>query len=270
MNDQIMTELSSLRIRAGVESLHTFSKLYLAHRFRLPWNRMHKEVCDDLHAVGDGSPLRLALSAPDGYGESSLVSFALVIWALAYQRAKCIVIGSNSRNAAGELLGGIDTELRQNRMLQRDFPHLRTIARSSGASGSRASPPRLIAVPGMAKVHTIGPSSHLTEVSFEGARPDLFVLDEFDSGFDPLRPTDEHSRRSDRLEQTLNRRIIDRFTEASIIVVGPLLDARGLIDRLLTPEAGGVLDAAVLPGGRAVPRSVRAVVRVGGMLETRS
>ena len=129
-------------------------------------------------------------------------------------------------------------QLRQNRLLQRDFPHLRTIARSSGASGSRASPPRLIAVPSVAKVHTIGPTSHLTEVSFEGARPDLFILDEFDPGFDPLRPTDEQSRRSDRLEQTLKRRIIDRFTEASIIVAGPLLDAQGLIDRLLAPEVG--------------------------------
>lgn len=238
MNAPLATQLCSLRIRTGHESLSAFARLYLPHRFPLPWSRMHKEICNDLHAVGDRSPVRLVLSAPDGYGKSSLVSFAFVIWALAYQRAKCIVIGSSSRNAAGELLGGIDTELRQNRLLQRDFPHLRTIARSSGASGSRASPPRLIAVPSVAKVHTIGPTSHLTEVSFEGTRPDLFILDEFDPGFDTLRPTDEQPRRSDRLEQTLKRRIIDRFTEASIIVAGPLLDTQGLIDRLLAPEVG--------------------------------
>lgn len=234
---QIRDELSSFRTKVGSNSIRAFARMYLGHRFPLPWNRMHDEVCIDLQTIGGDFPLRLAVSAPDGYGKSSIISFAAVIWALAYQRARCIVIGSSSRNAAGELLGGIDTELRQNLMLQRDFPHLRTIARSSGASGSRASPPRLIAVPGVAKIHTIGPSSQLTEVSFEGSRPDFFILDEFDPGFDPQQQADEQSRRRDRLEQTLKRRIIDRFTESSIIVTGPLLDAHGLMDRLLASHA---------------------------------
>ena len=232
------SDLQVFRVRAGAESLTVFAKLYLGRRFSLPWNAMHTELASDLQSL-DRTPLRLAVAAPDGYGKSSLLSFALILWVLAYRKKRCIVLGSGSRTAAGEYLCGIDTELRRNELLKRDFPHLRDISRASGASGSRASPPRLIAVPGIAKVHTIGPSSSLTEVSFEGSPPDLIVLDEFDPGVDDSKVTSQTNQRVDRLERTLRRKILDRFTDASIIITGPLLDAEGLMDRLLSSEHAG-------------------------------
>lgn len=232
------SELQAFRVRAGAESLTVFAKLYLGRRFSLPWNAMHTELASDLQSL-DRTPFRLAVAAPDGYGKTSLLSFALILWVLAYRKKRCIVLGSSSRTAAGEYLSGIDTELRRNDLLRNDFPHLLNIARASGASGSRASPPRLIAVPGIAKVHTIGPSSSLTEVSFEGFPPDLIVLDEFDPGVDDTKVTSQTNQRVDRLERTLRRKILDRFTNASIIITGPLLDAEGLMDRLLSPKHAG-------------------------------
>lgn len=244
--------LQAIRTRAGDQSLTAFAKLYLGHRFNLLWNPMHTALAADLKGIGR-VPLRLAVAAPDGYGKSSLLSFALILWALAYRKKRCIVLGSSTRTAAGEYLCGIDTELRRNELLKRDFPHLRDIERASGASGSRASPPRLICVPGIAKVHTIGPSSSLTEVSFEGSPPDLIVLDEFDPGVDDSKVTSQTNLRVDKLERTLHRKILDRFTEASIVVAGPLLDADGLIDRLLGPKYGGTWTQRFYPAVTSYP-----------------
>jgi|GEM_PF-6508078 len=226
------------RVRAGETSLRAFARLYLGDRFTLPWNRMHREVCDDLQGIG-GAPIRLVVGAPDGYGKSSIVSFALILWVLAYRQCRCVVLGSSTRSGAGELLGGIDQELRRNLRLRHDFPHLNDIARGSGASGSRASPPRVIAVRGIAKVTTIGPSSRLGEVGFEGAPPDLIVLDGFDAGDNEPAGPGETSKGVDLLERYLERRILHRFTGASVVVVGPLLERGDLIDRLLSPARRG-------------------------------
>jgi len=133
----------ALRVRreAGRQSLLAFCKLYLGDRFTLPWNTMHREAAA-LLVSERGGPLRLALAAPDGYGKSSLLTFAFPIWALAYGRARFIVIASHAKVAAGELLRAIDLELRGNELLRQDFGHLKTISRSSGASRSRASTAR--------------------------------------------------------------------------------------------------------------------------------
>lgn len=228
-------DVRAIRTRMGEASLLQFAKLYLGPRFTLPWNRMHREINEELQRSA-GSPLRFVVAAPDGYGKSSLLSFAFILWALAYRKHRCIVLGAASRSAAGEHLAGVDSEIRTNELLRRDFPHLENVARTSGASGSRASPPRLLALPGVAKVHTIGPSSHLTEVTFEGRRPDIFVLDEFDAGGHDQADFSNANSRSLRLEKTLKQRILNRFTDASIIVAGPLLEPSGLIDRLLDPS----------------------------------
>lgn len=244
--------LQAYRVQAGAQSLTAFAKLYLGRRFSLPWNAMHSELATDLQNL-DSASLRLAVAAPDGYGKTSLLSFALILWVLAYRKKRCIVLGSSSRTAAGEYLSGIDTELRRNDLIRHDFPHLRDIARASGASGSRASPPRLIAVPGIAKIHTIGPSSSLTEVSFEGSPPDLIVLDEFDPGVDDTKVTSQTNQRVDRLERTLRRKILDRFTRASIIITGPLLDAEGLMDRMLSSEHAGAWTQRFYPAVTRYP-----------------
>ena len=180
--------------------------------------------------------MRLAVAAPDGYGKSTLLSYALVLWSLAYRRHQCIAIGSGSRMAAGELLRAVETEIRENRRLVADFPHLARISRSSGASGSRASPPRDMYVGGIARVGTFGPGGTPADLVFEGRPPELVIMDGFektvdDGPFEPGRSAGEPCR----AERFLRSRILSRLTEASVVVTGSLIHAHGLIDRLLEP-----------------------------------
>lgn len=223
---------SSIRRAAGESSLLAFARLYLPHRFGLSPSRMHREVADDLMSVGR-RPLRLVLAAPDSYGKTTLVSYLLPIWALAYRRARCIAIGSRTRGAAGELLRGVDQEIRRNALLRSDFPHLADVARSSGASGSRASPPRDLYVGGVARLTTIGPSTSLTEISFEGAPPDLFILDGW-PGDDPkgLRRSPLRSR----ADHKLACRFLDHYPDASLIVAGALTQRYDLTSQLMSPS----------------------------------
>ena len=246
--------LKKLRTSAGSESLLAFAKLYLPHRFRLPWNRMHTELSQDLSKIGD-QPIRLVVSAPDGYGKSSFVSFSLIFWVLAYKKRRCIVLGSSTRANVGNCLAEIDSELRKNRLLRRDFPHLREMVRSPGASGSRASPPRMISVQGVAKVTTIGPSNSPNEISFDGLSPDLIVLDEYDNEQHVATIVGEERCRIDKLEQKFRRRILDRNTEATIVVAGPLIQAGGLVDRLLQPKHSGFWTQRFYPAVESYPEN---------------
>lgn len=228
--------LSAIRRQTGAGSLCAFMKMYLQHRVMLPWNMMHEEIATDYNQIGSDNPLRLVLAAPDGYGKTTMTTFALVLWALAYKHCRCIAIGSHTRTAAGELLRSVDYELRTNQMLRTDFPHLAALQRGSGSSGSRASPPRDIYVRGVARLTTFGPTSSLGEITFEGSPPDLIVLDGFEANPEENEDPKGTSGKSVQLEKYIHRRILSRYTNASVIVLGALTHANSLIDRLLNPK----------------------------------
>ncbi|PCI11630.1 hypothetical protein COB72_00330 [bacterium] len=229
------TTLSAIRRQTGAGSLCAFMKMYLPHRVPLPWSRMHKEMSTDFDQIGSGEPLHLVLAAPDGYGKTTMTTFGLVLWALAYKRCRCIAIGSHTRTAAGELLRSVDHELSTNKMLCTDFSHLADLQRGSGSSGSRASPPRDIYVRGVARLTTFGPTSSLGEITFEGSPPDLIILDGFEASPEESEGPDGRDGKSVKLERHIHREILSRYTGASVIVLGPLTHANSLIDRILDP-----------------------------------
>jgi len=223
--------LSAIRRQTGAGSLLPFMKMYLRHRTTLPWSRMHEEIATDYKQIGSDNPLRFVLAAPDGYGKTTMTTFALVLWSLAYKHCRCIAIGSHTRTAAGELLRSVDHELSTNKMLRTDFPHLAALQRGSGSSGSRASPPRDIYVQGVARLTTFGPTSSLGEINFEGSPPDLIILDGFEAN--PEENENPNGGKSVKLERHIHRKILSRYTGASVIVLGTLTHANSLIDRLL-------------------------------------
>jgi len=245
------TTLSAIRRQTGAGSLCAFMKMYLPHRVPLPWSRMHKEMSTDFDQIGSGEPLHLVLAAPDGYGKTTMTTFGLVLWALAYKRCRCIAIGSHTRTAAGELLRSVDHELRTNQMLRTDFPHLTALQRGSGSSGSRASPPRDIYVRGVARLTTFGPTSSLGEITIEGSPPDLIILDGFEAH--PEENENPKCGQSVKLERHIHREILSRYMDASVIVLGTLTHANSLIDRLLNPNQSSMWTQRFYPAVDSYP-----------------
>jgi hypothetical protein len=245
------TTLSAIRRQTGGGSLLAFMKLHLQHRVLLPWNRMHKEISTDFDQIGSGEPLHLVLAAPDGYGKTTMTTFAMVLWMLAYKHCRCIAIGSHTRTAAGELLRSVDHELQTNQMLRTDFPHLAALQRGSGSSGSRASPPRDIYVRGVARLTTFGPTSSLGEITFEGSPPDLIILDGFEAN--PEENENSNGGQSAKLERHIHRKILSRYTDASVIVLGTLTHANSLIDRLLKPNQSSMWTQRFYPAVDSYP-----------------
>jgi len=243
--------LSAIRRQTGAGSLCAFMKMYLHHRVPLPWSRMHKEMSTEFDQIGSGEPLHLVLAAPDGYGKTTMTTFGLALWALAYKHCRCIAIGSHTRTAAGELLRSVDHELRTNQILRTDFPHLAALQRGSGSSGSRASPPRDIYVRGVARLTTFGPTSSLGEITFEGSPPDLIILDGFEAN--PEENENPKCGQSAKLERHIHRKILSRYTDASVIVLGPLTHANSLIDRLLKPNQSSMWTQRFFPAVGSYP-----------------
>jgi hypothetical protein len=243
--------LSAIRRQTGAGSLLAFMKMYLQHRVPLPWNRMHEEIATDYNQIGSDNPLRLVLAAPDGYGKTTMTTFALVLWALAYKHCRCIAIGSHTRTAAGELLRSVDHELITNKMLCTDFSHLADLQRGSGSSGSRASPPRDIYVRGVARLTTFSPTSSLGEITFEGSPPDLIILDGFEAN--PEENENPSGGKSVKLERHIHREILSRYTSASVIVLGTLTHANSLIDRLLKPNQSSMWPQRFYPAVDSYP-----------------
>jgi len=105
-------------------SLQLFIEEYFKdeEKFNLPWASFHLEVMRKMEsAVRNGGLFAMAL--PRGTGKTSITERA-ILWAILYGYRKYIVCVGDGRQAAGEILECIQTEIESNERLIADFPEV--------------------------------------------------------------------------------------------------------------------------------------------------
>lgn len=219
-----------VRTYAGAQSLLAFARLYMPDRFTLPWNRMHREVADDLTSLGKET-IRLAVGAPDGYGKTSLLALALPLWAISYSRIDRILLGSDRRGSAGELLQALLNEARKNQLLRRDFPSIARLAKHAESQRHASFSPRSLSVPNVIRIRTFGPNTATSELSLDGSPTELVILD--DPDYDSI-DYQGHSvyTRADQFQRFFNLLSSPRYRKVSRVVCGSLNTPRGVIDQM--------------------------------------
>lgn len=106
----------------GKESFQFFAWYYLRQHLDSGIAPYQGELFDQLQDLRPGqSGLFLY---PRGHGKSTLISFAHTLWHVCYRTKRHIGIISSTAELAKKFLGKISTELKHNRIMQRDFGDL--------------------------------------------------------------------------------------------------------------------------------------------------
>ncbi len=221
--------VARIRRERGHRSLRQFVNLYLRDHFSRPHSPMHVEFLDLLSSGIQNRAARIAAAIPNGYGKSTMASFALPIWAVSYEHARHIVLLSATRQEAGEHLANIAREISQNQRLRRDFPHLRRV---SNTGFSKAGGTWELFIGTAARLIAVGRSPLVRSLQFGSTPPDLIVVDQLERRDEDFAP-----RRLASTASLFHGSILRAGTEqTSVVVVGTRRHSRSLLATLLEPS----------------------------------
>jgi len=192
-----------------------FACSYLKRSLPLKMAGFHEIIYGD---VADSSLTRLAYIAPTGFGKSSVIGFAVPIWASCYKKANEILYVSASGRFAEEKLRRIRMEIESNEDLQRDFDL---------SPGPVWRDDEIILSNGVRTIAR-GMGSQIT-----GMRPNLIILDDIE---------DDETVRSEvkraHLWEWLNIVIFNRVGPGDrILVIGSLISRLSFLHKLIGKEA---------------------------------
>jgi len=141
----------------------------------------------------------LAIAAPRGFGKSTLVTLACVLYGVCHQRERFIVILSATASQAKQFLETVKQELEGNQKLLSDFPEL---------TGDRPSPwtSSEIVTPSHIRILALGAEQRIRGRKHGKDRPTLVIVDDVENA--------ESSFRLDAMDK-----LRDWFTR-SILKVG--------------------------------------------------
>ena len=222
-------QIATIRRADGHHSLCRFVDFYLRDHFSRPHSPMHLEFLDLLSSGIQKRAARIAAAIPNGYGKSTMASFALPIWAVSYGHARHIVLLSATRQEAGEHLANIAREISRNQRLRRDFPHL---CQASSTGFSKAGGMRELFVGMAARLIAVGRSASVRGLRFGPRRPDLIVVDQLERRDEDFAP-----RRLALTASLFHKSILRAGTEqTSVVVIGTRRHSRSLLATLLEPS----------------------------------
>src|SRR6267142_4116876 len=89
------------RINACEFNLKEFCRTYFPQYFYATFSSMHNDLFLEIQqAIGNNQADNLAFAAPRGSAKSSIVSFALPLWAALYKKKHYIIIVSDTADQA--------------------------------------------------------------------------------------------------------------------------------------------------------------------------
>lgn len=133
---------------------------------------MHDYLFEEIQkAIENGTPDNLAAAAPRGNAKSTIVSFALPIWAAVYKKKHYIVIVSDTASQADDFLVNIRDELEENELLRHDF---------GDQSGDVWTQSDLI-TSGDVRIQALGIGKKIRGRRYKQWRPDLIIGDDLEN-----------------------------------------------------------------------------------------
>ena len=183
MLNSIKKEILQTRRELGRTSLLIFTMIYLKHHVEIGLCDAHKEIMAFLFEALHKRGSKIALAAPRGFGKSTLVTLAWVLYAICYKLENFVVILSNTSSQSMQMLENIIRELMDNKKLLTDFPEL---------LGPRPRPwtRHEIVTPTGIRISAFGTDQNLRGYRFGKYRPTLVISDDMekvDYFFNPVK-----------------------------------------------------------------------------------
>lgn len=167
------------RVEQCRHDIKKFMMTYLKHHCTKPFCELHHYIFDTINAPAPETGKRDALIAPRKFSKTTIISLALPLFELAYQRKHFVLMIGESSTTAEANLATLTQELETNELLLEDFPHLAP-ARDPKNQYVKWTDRQLVFA-NHATAMAKGMGSRMRGIKYRQRRPDLAILDDPES-----------------------------------------------------------------------------------------
>ena len=226
MTPEFSQRASRLRRAQAERSLLAFLRTYLPEHIFRDHAPAHQEVDGLLMELTHRRGLKLAVAAPRGFGKSTLVTLAYVLYGICYHGERFIVVLSATASQAVQLLDGVRRELTSNAKLLTDFPEL---AGPSPRPWTRAD----IVTATHVRVLALGVGQRIRGRKHGKDRPTLIIGDDLEDAESAL-----SLEPREQLREWFNRSILKAGSETTnVVLLGTLHHPACLLAEYVDPHA---------------------------------
>jgi predicted phage terminase large subunit-like protein len=227
MNTKLLHQnLKANRRRLGKKSPRAFAEIYMPNHCECEFSRLHIEMFQLLEQATEKRKARISIAAPRGHAKSTIVSLIYVLWCILYEKEKLIIIASNTREQAIALLKDIKHQIRNNPLIQADFPEI--------CLGKKPKPWRdsRIQLPNGSMICVYGVGQNPRGIKNDMNRPGLIVCDDLEN-----EEQAESEEQRIKLEKWFKDTLLNTgYPDTNVVVVGTILHQDSLLAKLIDPE----------------------------------
>lgn len=198
-------------------NMAVLGKTIFPERFSLPFSSLHYKI---FQALQSGAQ-KIVIAAPRGFGKTSITNLLYPARAILFQDKKFIVPISNTNSQAILLSENLKRELLSNTRVHQLFGSIKSDWFSKDmwvTSAGTAVFPR-------------GAGQQVRGVNYQGCRPDLIILDDFENAEDVRNEETRKKLKEWFFADVLNS--VDRSKDWQVVMVGTVLHEDSLLENLL-------------------------------------
>lgn len=113
-----------IRREEGRKSFRMFVRLYLSQHFGILPSKAHEAIYALLDQCIKLRGSKIVIAAPRGFGKTTLITLAYIIYCVCYKKEPYIMILSHGKSQACQILENVKREFETNLKLLADFPEL--------------------------------------------------------------------------------------------------------------------------------------------------
>jgi predicted phage terminase large subunit-like protein len=222
------SEAKKKRLARAAEDFAFFCQTYLPHYFRSAPAPFHGELLTMIDWRPDPAQgqavVPVAVAAPRGFAKSTFVSMGYSLWQALQKRRNFIVIGSDTKDLAEDLVASIAVELMENPRIVYDYGRRLLSAKKADIALDDGRGCRILAR---------GAGQQMRGLKHRARRPDLIVLDDLEN--------DKSVKNPQRVEALLDWVISAVYPAldpaGSLFIIGTILSRRSALATMIhSPE----------------------------------
>ena len=199
------------------EDIELFGKFFFPHHLKMDTPDFHREI----YQIYESPARKIAMGAPRGHAKSTLTDLVYLSWVIIHQKAKFILLVSDTYSQATLFMEALKAELEENDKLKSFYGSMQS---------KNWSEDEIIANGIMIKC--LGAGMKVRGLKFRENRPDLIIVDDLEN--EDLVNSKE---RREKLERWFNGALLPSMdVEGRIIMIGTVLHYDCLMSKVLSTE----------------------------------
>ncbi|MGV7225245.1 MAG: hypothetical protein ACQ9MH_27490, partial [Nitrospinales bacterium] len=215
-------DISLLSVEVCKNSVWHFARRYLPSIFDFAPCSMHLEICSLMKDASESRNAKIAIAGPKDYYHTDLVTVALVLWSICFEKESYLMLVSATSEQAHDILSQVKDELESNVLLKRDFPKI-------AGKNPRYWRRNGIITRNDIKIRTVGLNQKVAYGRYQHKLPSLVIFDLLQDHPEDLDIEKKFDADFDRFGHLTN---IPTDPNMNLIAVGTMTHAQSILARI--------------------------------------